>query len=130
MVRASGRSFSAYHDRLSWPARELRMILKNRSPAFSITDEDIRELTDRFEVVYVVGEPERHGVRHGHRGWAQYRPVSVSSQMIPGTAVIGPAARWPCVPGRRWLRPRPGDGLGAHSLVSTGDLREESDDRS
>ena len=30
-ARASGRSFSAFHDRLFWPARELRMILKNRS---------------------------------------------------------------------------------------------------
>ena len=48
-ARASGRSFSAFHDRLFWPARELRMILKNRSPAISITDEDIRKTygTDR-----------------------------------------------------------------------------------
>ena len=51
---ASGRSFSAFHDRLFWPARELRMILKNRSPAISITDEDIRELTGRFKIVYTV----------------------------------------------------------------------------
>ena len=54
--RASGRSFSAFHDRLFWPARELRMILKNRSPAISITDEDIRKLTERIEVVYVVAD--------------------------------------------------------------------------
>jgi hypothetical protein len=52
----SGRRFSAFHERLLWPARELRMILKNRSPAISITDEDIRELTGRFEVVYAVGD--------------------------------------------------------------------------
>jgi hypothetical protein len=32
------------------------MILKNRSSAISITDEDIRELTDRFEVVYAVAD--------------------------------------------------------------------------
>ena len=32
------------------------MILKNRSPAISITDEDIRELTERIEVVYVVAD--------------------------------------------------------------------------
>jgi predicted nucleotidyltransferase len=58
-ARASGRSFSTFHERLFWPAQELRMILKNRSPAISITDEDIRELTDRFEVVYAVGsDPE------------------------------------------------------------------------
>ncbi len=53
---ASGRSFSAFHDRLFWPARELRMILKNRSTAVSITDENIRELTERYEVVYAVGD--------------------------------------------------------------------------
>ena len=51
---ASGRSFSAFPDRLFWPARELRMILKNRSPAISITGEDIRELTGRFKIVYTV----------------------------------------------------------------------------
>ena len=55
-ARASGHSFSAFHDRLFWPARELRMILKNRSPAISITDEDIRKLTERIEVVYVVAD--------------------------------------------------------------------------
>jgi len=32
------------------------MILKNRSPVISITDEDISKLTDRFEIVYAVGE--------------------------------------------------------------------------
>jgi hypothetical protein len=32
------------------------MILKNRSPAVSITNEDVRRLTDRFQVVYAVGE--------------------------------------------------------------------------
>jgi len=58
-AKASGRTFSAFHDRLFWPARELRMILKNRSSAISITDEDIRRLTDRFEVVYVTdSDPE------------------------------------------------------------------------
>jgi predicted nucleotidyltransferase len=53
-ARASGRSFSAFHDRLLWPSRELRMILKSRSSAISITDEDVRKLTDRIEVVYAV----------------------------------------------------------------------------
>jgi predicted nucleotidyltransferase len=55
-ARVSGRSFGAFPDRLFWPARELRMILRNRSPAISITDEDVRALTDRFEVVYAVGD--------------------------------------------------------------------------
>jgi hypothetical protein len=55
-ARASGRRFGALHERLHWPARELRMVLKNRSPAISITDEEICELTDRFEIVYTVSE--------------------------------------------------------------------------
>ena len=55
-ARASGRRFSAFHDQLFWPARELRMILRNRSPAISITDEDIRKLTERFEVVYAIDD--------------------------------------------------------------------------
>ena len=55
-ARASGRSFGTFIEELFWPARELRMILKNRSPAISITSEDIRELTDRFEIVYKVDD--------------------------------------------------------------------------
>jgi len=55
-ARASGRSFSTFIEELLWPARELRMILKNRSPAISITNEDISKLTDRFEIVYTVGD--------------------------------------------------------------------------
>jgi predicted nucleotidyltransferase len=53
-ARASGRSFSAFYDRLFWPDRELRMILRNRSSAISITSEDIRKLTDRFDIAYAV----------------------------------------------------------------------------
>jgi predicted nucleotidyltransferase len=57
-ARASGRSLSAFEERLFWPAREIRIILKNRSPAIGITNEDVRQLTDRFEVVYdVAGDP-------------------------------------------------------------------------
>lgn len=55
-ARASGRRFDAFHEQLFWPARELRMILKNRSPAISITTEDISKLTDRFEIVYNVSD--------------------------------------------------------------------------
>lgn len=55
-ARTSGRSFSTFHDRLFWPSRELRMILKNRSSAVSITGEDIRKLTDRFEIAYAIGD--------------------------------------------------------------------------
>lgn len=51
-ARASGRRFGAFHELLFWPARELRMILKNRSAAISITDEDISKITDRFDIVY------------------------------------------------------------------------------
>jgi hypothetical protein len=55
-ARASGRHFGVFHEQLFWPLRELRMILKNRSPAINITDEDISKITDRFEVVYAVGD--------------------------------------------------------------------------
>lgn len=54
--QASGRRFDMFHQQLIWPLRELRMILKNRSPAISITDEDISKITDRCEVVYAVGD--------------------------------------------------------------------------
>ncbi|HEX9514804.1 MAG TPA: hypothetical protein VF940_01365 [Streptosporangiaceae bacterium] len=52
----NGRSFGVFIEQLFWPLRELRMILKNRSAAISITGEDIRKLTDRYEIVYVVGD--------------------------------------------------------------------------
>lgn len=55
-ARASGRRFGVFIEQLFWPARELRMILKNRSPAISITNEDVTKLTDRFEVVYRVDD--------------------------------------------------------------------------
>ena len=49
---ASGRQFSSFTERLFWPERELRMLLKNRSPAISITSEDISRITGRSQVVY------------------------------------------------------------------------------
>ena len=55
-AEASGRRFGVFTEQLFWPARELRMVLKNRSPAISITNEDISKLTDRFEIVYAVDE--------------------------------------------------------------------------
>lgn len=55
-AEASGRRFGVFIDQLFWPARELRVILKNRSSAISITNEDVSKLTDRFEVVYRVGD--------------------------------------------------------------------------
>ena len=53
-ARASGRSFGVFIERLMWPARELMLILKNRSPAISITNEDIGKLTHRLKIVYMV----------------------------------------------------------------------------
>ena len=55
-ARASGRRFDAFHELLYWPARELRMILKNRSPAISITGEDITQFTGCFEIIYAISE--------------------------------------------------------------------------
>jgi len=55
-ARASGRRFGALHELIYWPDRELRMVLKNRSPAISITDQDISSLAGRLELVYAVSE--------------------------------------------------------------------------
>jgi hypothetical protein len=55
-ARASGRRFGAFHELLYWPDRELRLVLKNRSPAISITDRDICRLAGRGELVYAVSE--------------------------------------------------------------------------
>ena len=44
------------------------MILKNRSSAISITDEDIRKLTERIEVVYVVADDPRRSL-HPRTRW-------------------------------------------------------------
>jgi hypothetical protein len=53
-AKASGRNFGVFIEQLMWPVRELMLILKNRSPAISITCEDITKLTDRFKIVYMV----------------------------------------------------------------------------
>jgi hypothetical protein len=53
-AKASGRNFRVFIEQLFWPSRELILILKNRSPAISITNEDIGKLTDRFKIVYTV----------------------------------------------------------------------------
>jgi hypothetical protein len=55
-ARASGRRFDAFHELLHWPVRELRMVLKNRSPAITITDGDISQFTSCFEIIYAVSE--------------------------------------------------------------------------
>jgi hypothetical protein len=51
-ARASGRRFGAFHELIYWPDRELRMVLKNRSPDISITDDD----TGSLEPVYAVSD--------------------------------------------------------------------------
>jgi hypothetical protein len=54
-ARASGRRFGAFHELIYWPDRELRMVVKNRSPAISITDRDV-SLAGCVEVVYAVSD--------------------------------------------------------------------------
>jgi hypothetical protein len=49
---ASGRAFGSFFDRMAWPDRELRMLLRNRSGYVSIAPQDIAELTDRWRTVY------------------------------------------------------------------------------
>jgi hypothetical protein len=53
-ARASGRRFGAFHELIYWPDRELRMVLKNRSPAISITDQALGCLPGRLELAYAV----------------------------------------------------------------------------
>jgi hypothetical protein len=55
-ARASGRRFGALHELIYWPDRELRMVLKNRSPAISITDLDISGFAGPLELVYAASE--------------------------------------------------------------------------
>jgi hypothetical protein len=55
-ARASGRRFGAFHELIYWPDRELRMILKNRSPAITITDQDASGPDGRLELAYAVSE--------------------------------------------------------------------------
>jgi hypothetical protein len=54
-ARASGRRFDAFHELLYWPTRELRMFLKNRSPAIRVTS-DVGQLTDRCKIIYLDSE--------------------------------------------------------------------------
>ena len=56
-ARVSGRPFSNLLDALSWPDTEALMILRNRSAAINLTVEDVRTLTDRWEVVYSYDSP-------------------------------------------------------------------------
>lgn len=51
-AEASGRRFNRFLDALSWPEREALLMLSNRSPAINITRENVRTLTDQWEVVY------------------------------------------------------------------------------
>jgi hypothetical protein len=51
-ARASGRPISNLFEALSWPEKEALMILRNGSAAIKLTDENVRTLTDRWEVVY------------------------------------------------------------------------------
>jgi hypothetical protein len=55
-ARASGRRFGAFHELIYWPDRELRMVVKNRSPAISvISDRDV-SFAGRLELVYAVSD--------------------------------------------------------------------------
>jgi predicted nucleotidyltransferase len=56
-ARASGRRFRNSLYALSWPEQEALQILRNRSAVINITREDVRTLTDRWEVVYSYDGP-------------------------------------------------------------------------
>lgn len=54
VIKASGRQFGSYIDRLTWPLRELVQFLRDRKPAINITDEDVTVLTGQWSKVYEV----------------------------------------------------------------------------
>ena len=77
----------------------------------------------------------RAGARHGrsggaHRAGLDAARVSVSSRLIPGTAVTGPAASGCARRAAHRVRPRPGDGLGRMAWLAQAIFREASHDRS
>jgi hypothetical protein len=55
-ARASGRRFDAFHELIYWPTRELRMFLKNRSPAIRVTSDDVGQFTDCYKIIYLDSE--------------------------------------------------------------------------
>lgn len=55
-ARASGRRFDALHELLYWPTRELRMFLKNRSPAIRVTSDDLDQFPDCYKIIYLDSE--------------------------------------------------------------------------
>ena len=57
-AKAGGRPINNLLDALSWPETEALMILRNRSAAINLTVEDVRTLTDRWEIVYSYAAPE------------------------------------------------------------------------
>ena len=56
-AKASGRPINNLPDALSWPDNEALMILRNRSAVINLTVENVRTLTDRWEVVYSYDAP-------------------------------------------------------------------------
>lgn len=60
-ARPSGAAASVRSDfmsTLTWPEIEVVRIVKNRSTAISVTDEDVSKITDRFEVIYAIENDE------------------------------------------------------------------------
>jgi len=56
-AKASGRLVNNLLDALSWPDNEALMTLRNRSAVINLTIENVRTLTDRWEVVYSYDAP-------------------------------------------------------------------------
>ena len=57
-AKAGGRPTNNLLAALSWPETEALRILRNRSAAINLTDEDVRNLSDRWEVVTATTPPE------------------------------------------------------------------------
>jgi len=51
-TKASGRSFNTYVDQLFWPEHELLRILRNRSAALNITNENVSRFTELTQEIF------------------------------------------------------------------------------
>lgn len=51
-ARESGRRLQTIQEIVLWPYREVRQVVRGRSPYISVTSEDLSQLPTRWEVVY------------------------------------------------------------------------------
>jgi hypothetical protein len=98
-ARASGRRFASFVDRLFWPQQEALLILRNRSAAINITCEDVRSLTDRWQIVYPVAESQEQEQHTGTVDTApDHPPVARVTPARTGGRTMLPELSWDDLP--------------------------------